>query len=222
MRLSSALVAIVGLLPASRLKNAALRRMGWAIGHNVQIGPCLIAGVERARLGDGVSIGPFNVFRNLAGLECGDDVRLGQWNWFTASGHMRQAGGSGMLTFGPQSSITSRHYVDCTGGVRVGAYTTIAGERSTLLTHGISWVTSDQTYDSIEIGEYCLLSSNVNVTPGSVVGDRVVVGMGATVAGNLTEPGLYVQPRAVLVKADLTGKYFQRQLGSVTTVRPRT
>jgi hypothetical protein len=111
MTLRSALVAIVGLLPASRLKNAAFRRMGWTIGRNVQFGPCLIAGVERARLGDGVSIGPFNVFRNLADFECGDDVRVGQWNWFTASGHMRQAGGSATLTLGPQSSITSRHYV---------------------------------------------------------------------------------------------------------------
>jgi acetyltransferase-like isoleucine patch superfamily enzyme len=177
--------------------------------------------LDRVQMGDGVKIGPFNIFRDLARLQFGQDVRIGQWNWFSASWHMRQAGGPGTLELGPQSSITSRHYVDCTGGVRVGAYTTIAGERSTFLTHGISWDTSDQTYRPIEIGDFCLLSSNLQVAPGASVGDRIVVGMGATVAGRLSEPGLYVQPRAELVKRDLAGRYFARDVGNVDSVRPK-
>lgn len=46
----------------------------------------------------------------------------------------------------------------------------------------------------LEVGDYCLISSNVHVPPGTVVGNSVVVGMGATIAGKLLEPGLYVQP----------------------------
>jgi acetyltransferase-like isoleucine patch superfamily enzyme len=218
----SILVFFIALLPASRFKNAALRRLGWDVGQSVDIGPCLILRLDEAQVGDGVKIGPFNVFRNLARFELGEGAQFGQWNFVTASNHMRQAGGPGTFELGPHSSITSRHYVDCTGGVRVGAYTTIAGERSTFLTHGISWVTSDQTYDGIRIGDYCLLSSNVQATPGTFVGDRIVVGMGATIAGNLSEPGLYVQPRATLVKRDLSGQYFERQLGSIDSVRPRS
>jgi acetyltransferase-like isoleucine patch superfamily enzyme len=216
------MIIALAMLPASRWKNAALRRLGWRIGRRVELGPCLVIRIDEVQISDRARVGPFNVFRDLARLDLGEGVLIGQWNWFSASSHMRHAGGPGTLELGPQSSITSRHYVDCTGGVRVGAYSTIAGERSTFVTHGISWVSSDQTYDSIEIGDFCLLSSNVQVAPGTSVGDRIVVGMGSTIAGKLTEPGLYVQPRAALVKRDLAGQYFERQLGSVASVRPRS
>ncbi|MBJ7339108.1 MAG: hypothetical protein JHC64_15525 [Mycolicibacterium sp.] len=145
----------------------------------------------------------------------GDYARIGQWNWITASRPIRDAGGDGLLVLGAHSAVTSRHYVDCTGGVRIGTHSTIAGIRSTIFTHGISWKSSTQTPNAVEIGDYCLISSNATVTPGSVVGSRVVVGMGATVAGQLTEPGLYMQPRAALVKTDLAGRYFDRARGFV-------
>lgn len=217
----SALVALVALLPASRFKNSALRGLGWKIGLDVRVGPCLITRVREARIGNDADIGPFNVLRNLALFDVAPGARIGQWNWITASHHMLLSGGPGSFTLGAEASLTSRHYIDCTGGVQIGAYTTVAGERSTFLTHGISWVSSDQTYGAIVIGEYCLLSSNVQVAPGAVVGDRIVVGMGATIAGALTEPGLYVQPRAELVKRELTGRYFERRRGNVDSVRPR-
>jgi acetyltransferase-like isoleucine patch superfamily enzyme len=217
----SVAVALVALLPASRLKNVLLRRLGWVVGRDVSVGPCLIIRTDCVRIGDGAHIGPFNIFRGLAKFELGDGVRIGQWNWISASLHMRMFGGPGRFELGSQSALTSRHYIDCTGGIKVGAFTTIAGERSTFLTHGISWVSSDQTFRPIEIGDFCLLSSNVQVAPGAVVGDRVVIGMGATVAGELLTPGLYVQPRATLVKRDLPGQYFEREHGHVDGVRPR-
>lgn len=221
MDIRTALVAIFALLPASRFKNAVLRQLGWSIGLGVRLGPCLALRVGTAAVGDRANIGPFNVLRNLTSFEIGPGARIGQWNFLTASHHMTASGGPGSFVLGSEASLTSRHYVDCTGGVQIGAYTTVAGERSTFITHGISWVTSDQTYDAITIGEFCLLSSNVQVTPGSTVGDRIVVGMGATIAGELSEPGLYIQPRAELVKRDLKGQYFERRLGSVESVRPR-
>jgi hypothetical protein len=45
--------------------------------------------------------------------------------------------------------------------------------------------------------------------------------MGATIAGKLLEPGLYVQSRATLVKPDLAGEYFEREEGHVDTVQAR-
>lgn len=222
MNKRSFLILLVAILPASKFKNAALRRLGWTVGRNVDLSPCLILNVDLVKIDDGAKVGPFNVLRDLSRFELGEEVRIGQWNWITASRHMRQSGGPGTFALGPQSSIASRHYFDCTGGVRIGAYTTIAGERSTFLTHAIAWDTSEQTYRSIAIGDFCLLSSNLQVAPGSTVGDRIVVGMGATVAGSLSEPGLYLQPRAALVKRDLAGEYFQRQLGGVDSVRSRS
>jgi acetyltransferase-like isoleucine patch superfamily enzyme len=213
----SALVSIAAALPASQLKNRLLRRLGWNIGDGVHINPCLVSRVDHVDIGSGAQIGPFNVLRELASLTLGEHAQIGQWNWVTASRPMRAAGGAALLHLGAHSAITSRHYIDSTGGMRIGTHTIIAGIRSTFITHGISWKSSDQTFNPIEIGDYCLISSNVQVAAGSVVGDRVVVGMGATVAGQLLGPGLYVQPRAKLVKSNLVGKYFERDQGYIET-----
>jgi acetyltransferase-like isoleucine patch superfamily enzyme len=218
--LRGALVIVVAALPASELKNALLRRLGWAIGRGVHIGPCLVVNVGRVDIGNGAYIGSFNVIRDLAALTLGEHAEIIHWNWVTASRWLGEAGAACLLHLGPHSNITSRHYIDCSGGIRVGTHSTIAGVRSTFLTHGISWKSSAQTFSPIEIGDYCLISSNVQVSPGTVVGSRIVVGMGATIAGRLVDPGLYMQSRATLVKSDLDGEYFRRK-GHVDTVQAR-
>ena len=219
MSARSALVTVVAALPASELKNYVLRRLGWTIGDGARIGPCLVFNIDRVDIGAGAAIYPFNVIKNLAELRLGEYAAIGQWNWVTASRVLREAGGTGVLEVGRHSHITLRHYIDCSGGVRIGTHTTIAGVRSTFLTHGISWKKSAQTFSPIEIGDYCLISSNVQVAPGAVVGNKIVVGMGATIAGRLVDHGLYVQSRAELVKSDLDGEYFQREQGFITAVR---
>jgi UDP-3-O-[3-hydroxymyristoyl] glucosamine N-acyltransferase len=221
MRVSvrGALVIVVAALPASELKNSLLRRLGWAIGGGVHIGPCLVLNVGRVDIGNGAGIGAFNVVKDLAVLTVKEHAVIGYWNWVTASRCLGEAGASCLLHVGPHSAITSRHYIDCSGGIRVGTHTTIAGVRSTLLTHGISWKSSAQTFSPIEIGDYCLISSNVQVSPGTVVGSRIVIGMGATIAGRLLDPGLYMQSRATLVKSDLGGEYFRREEGRVGTIQ---
>lgn len=221
MNIRGALVALVALLPASGLKYSLLRYLGWAIGGKVHIGPCLVLKVDRVDIGDGAYIGSLNVIRDLAALELGEYATIGHWNWVSASRWLGEGGAACLLHLGAHSAITSRHYIDCSGGIRVGTHTTIAGVRSTFITHGISWKSSAQTFSPIEIGDYCLISSNVQVSPGAVVGSRVVVGMGATLAGRLLGPGLYVQPRATLVKSDLDGEYFHREQGVVIAVEDR-
>ena len=221
MGVHRALVTVVAALPASELKNSLLRRLGWVIGHAVHIAPCLVLMADHGHvdIGDGAWIGPFNVLKDLAALTIGEHAGIGHWNWVTAAPQLGAAGAPCLLHLGPHSAITSRHYIDCSGGVRVGKHTTIAGQRSSFLTHGISWKSSTQTFSPIEIGDYCLLSSNVQVTPGAVVANRIVVGMGATIGGRLLDPGLYVQPRATLVKSELVGEYFRREEGYIDTAQ---
>jgi UDP-3-O-[3-hydroxymyristoyl] glucosamine N-acyltransferase len=194
---------------------------GWAIGSEVHIGPCLIYMMGHVEIGDGAAIGAFNVVKDLAVLTLKEHAVIGHWNWVTASRPLGAAGASCVLDVGAHSAVTSRHYVDCSGGIRIGKHTTIAGVRSTLLTHGISWKSSAQTFSPIEIGDYCLISSNVQISPGTVVGSRVVVGMGATIAGRIVDQGLYIQSRATLVKWDLDGEYFRREEGHVAAIQAR-
>ena len=227
MNLRGALMAIVAALPASELKNSLLRRLGWAIGDRAHIGPCFVFRVDRVDIGDGAYIGSFNVIRDLAALTLGESAEIVHWNWVSASRQLSAEGAACLLQLGPHSNITSRHYLDCTGGIRVGTHSAIGGVRSTLMSHGISaasWPartlrkSNTHTFSPIEIGDYCLISSNVQVSPGTVVGSRIVVGMGATIAGRLLDPGLYVQSRATLVKSDLGGEYFRQEAGHIDTV----
>ncbi len=219
MTLRGALVIVVAALPASELKNYLLRRLGWNIGNGAHIGPCLVLNVDRVEIGDGAGMGALNVVKDLAAFTLGEYAILGHWNWVTAARPLREAGAPGVLHIGAHSAVTSRHYIDCSGGIRVGTHTTIAGVRSTLVTHGISWRSSAQTFKPIEIGDYCLISSNVHVSPGAVIGNKIVVGMGATIAGRIVDPGLYIQSRAALVKSDLEGEYFRREEGPVSAVQ---
>jgi acetyltransferase-like isoleucine patch superfamily enzyme len=227
MSVRSVLVALVGVLPASELKNSLLRRLGWAIGDGVRIGQSLFFRVGHVDIGSGAYIGSCNVIKDLAALRLEEHAEICHWNWVTAARQLGAAGAACLLHLGPHSNITSRHYIDCTGGLRVGTASAIGGVRSTLLTHGISsaaWParilrkSDTHTFKPIEIGDYCLISSNVQVSPGTVVGSRIVVGMGATIAGRLLGPGLYVQSRATLVKSDLDGDYFRKEEGHNDTI----
>lgn len=212
----TAWIMMVGTLPASALKNWLLRKVGYDIPRSARFGPCLVVGVGHVSLGEDSRIGPFNVLRDLTAVTLGSSAVLGQWNWISAARPLLTSPQHGTFVLGAESALTSRHYVDASGGVSIGQHTTVAGVRSTFITHGIDWRRAEQTTKSIEIGDYCLISSNVALTPGTRIADRVIVGMGATVSGVLDEEGaLYVAPRGVSVKSALEGAYFTRARGFV-------
>ncbi|MDD4866690.1 MAG: hypothetical protein PHQ28_06045, partial [Mycobacterium sp.] len=165
MNMRGALVTIVATLPASKLKNSLLRRLGWAIGARAHIGPCLVFSIGSVDIGDGAWIGGLNVVKGLTTLTLGPHAVIVHWNWVTAYPAFSEVGAPCSLHMGAHSAITSRHYIECTGGIRVGSHTTIGGERSTFFTRGVSWRNNAQAYNPIEIGDYCLITSNVQVCP---------------------------------------------------------
>jgi acetyltransferase-like isoleucine patch superfamily enzyme len=193
-----------------------MRRLGHEVHPTARLGPCLIIGVSRITLAEGSRVGPFNVFRDLQGFHLDRAAVVGQWNWISAAAPLVSQPQHGVFSLGQDSALTSRHYVDASGGVLIGQFTTVAGVRSTFITHGIDWKRSEQTVKGITVGDYCLVSSNVCLAPGTTIADRSVIGMGETVAGALDEAGaLYLSGRAVPVKSDLLGKYFSRNRGFV-------
>jgi acetyltransferase-like isoleucine patch superfamily enzyme len=221
-KLNSFALTLVFLLPGSKIKNSLIRFCGVSIGVRCKIGPILISGLKSISIGNNCKIGPFNVFRDLEELQLGDYSRVGQWNWVSASIPLVMNGASGSLKVGPHSAITSRHYFDVSGGVEIGSYSTIAGIRSTFITHGINWRTNSQTYDGISIGSHCLVSSNVCVVPGTQVPDRSVVAMGGTISGsNLRAGRLLLQPRVANDK-EVSGEFFFRQFGYTEKIEKRS
>lgn len=214
------LVCAFALLLPKPLKRAMLQRLlGWRIAPSADIGISLFVNVDDVQLGEGARIGHFNMFRNLHSVELGEKSLIGQWNWVSAATMFLRPGGEGergCLLVGRQSAITSRHYLDCSGGIRVGAFTVVAGVRSTVLTHQVDIDAGRQTVRPVRIGDYCFVGSNARLTPGSVLVDRCVVAMGAVVVGKLNEPGmLYAGVPAKPIKAFGDAEFFKRVDGYV-------
>jgi acetyltransferase-like isoleucine patch superfamily enzyme len=123
----------------------------------------------------------------------------------------RGDGAGGRLVVDRRGAITSRHYIDCSGDVSVGAFTVVAGVRSTILTHQIDVVESRQTVAPVAIGDYCFIGSNCRITPGSAIPDRCVTAMGSVVVGELPQPGmLYAGVPARPVKELGDATFFNR------------
>jgi acetyltransferase-like isoleucine patch superfamily enzyme len=216
-KLRSTLLLAAGLLPHSKMKLGCLRLLGgWEIAADAIVAPVIFWRVERLRVGSKARLGPGSVYRDLRLLDLGAFAHIGQWNWITACTSLsHQHHRSGTLELGDHAAITSRHYVDCSAPVTIGRFTTIAGVRSTIFTHGIDRRRSGQTSKAVTFGDYSLVGSNVNCVPGSSVPDRCVIGMGATIVGPLETPdSLYVGCPARRVR-EVDGSYFTRSIGVV-------
>lgn len=211
---------LVLVVAPSRIKRLVYRRFfGWDIGEDVSIGLCVIT-AKNVQLGHAARIGNFTVIRNLPSLVLEDHASIGSWNWITCGSFFTSGEASVSppkeqgLFMGRHSALTSRHYVDCPGGVHIGPFTTVAGVRTTIVTHYVDMETNAQTCKPVRIGGYCYIGSNARFTPGSSVPDACVVGMGAVVVGHLDQPNLlYGGVPARPIRPAGNGEYFRRETG---------
>lgn len=221
-RLRKPLLLLAVLLPW-RLRSRVLSyALGWSLHPTSHVGLSLIDATN-VRLGPGTRIGHFNVIQDLTDLDIGEAARIGNWNWVSAAPmfELRDRGHPGEpfrgLRIGAHSAISSRHYLDCSGGITIGAFTTLGGVRTTILSHQIDVATGVQTTHAVSVGDYCFISSNVSLTPGCHVPSRCLIGMGAVVVGALPDEGaLYggVPARSLRTEID-SGLYFSRRTGFV-------
>lgn len=213
---------LAALLPfPSKVKVLVYRRMlGFDVAVDARIGFSLVV-CENLVMGGGAVIGHMNVIKGNMSLQMRPKASIGQFNWITSGNtdprYFQEFDRHSELILGEGSSVTSRHLLDCTDRIEIGRFTTFAGYRSTLLTHGIDYRTSKQSCRPIKIGDFCLFGSNVLVLMGVTVADRSVVGAGSIVAKSAGEElGLWVGAPARRVK-ELTGgeAYFTRRDGHV-------
>lgn len=190
-----------------------LRRiLGFQIDQSARIGAsifgCSALIVERE-----AQIGHLNFFRGPVVIRVGPSARIGNLNWITSLGK-----NNSNITIGEHAAITNRHYIDCQASIKIGAYTTVAGVRSTFISHQIDVESNIQTVDDIEIGRYCIVGSNCVVLPGTIVADCVVCAAGAVVRGKLEESfAVYAGvPARFVKKLPPSAQYFNRLKGYVS------
>jgi acetyltransferase-like isoleucine patch superfamily enzyme len=101
--------------------------------------------------------------------------------------------------------------------VRIGAFATIGGFRSQLLTHSIDFAAGRQTAEPIDIGEYSFTGTNSVVLGGSSLPHHSILGAQSLLNKKWDQPyRLYAGVPATPLKelsADL--EYFRRTEGFV-------
>lgn len=217
------LQAWIVLLPW-RLKRPLLQ---WLFGY--QLDPSARIGLawiypRRLRMARGARIDALTVAIHLDGLTLGEHASIGRGNWITGlstatpSPHFaHQPERRAELWLGDHAAITKQHHIDCTALVTIGAFTTIAGYRSQLLSHSIDLQHGRQHSAPIAIGSYCFVGTSCVILGDSVLPDHSVLGALSLLNKAHREPwGLYAGQPAKRVKAiALDAAYFSRSQGFV-------
>lgn len=207
-----------GLMPAARLKNWLLTKVGNEIHPTAHVSPMLLLPNARIIAAEQSRIGGLTAVRGAV-VELGECAELGQLNWISAAPFLVRGADSthaGILRIAEHASVTNRHYIDVSGGVSVGRYSTVAGVRSTFMTHGIDVASNTLVTSPIIIGEYAMVGGSCDFVLGAVVPDRSIVGMGSVVLRGLEQPGgLYVGNPAKYKRPSDLGAYGRRSVGAV-------
>ena len=213
---------LIVLLPWALRRRVLVHGYGYVIHPTARIGlswvfPRHLVLAEYAR------IGHLNVVINLDRVELGAHACVERSNWITGFPRdnprhfFRQADREAVCVLGAHSAITKRHHLDCTDRIEIGAFTTLSGYASQLLTHTVNIVTNRQECAPIRIGDYCFVGTAVVVLPGARLPDRSVLGAKALLNKTHEAPGwLYAGVPAEPVKVlPADAAYFHRTNGFV-------
>lgn len=210
------------LLPWDLRRSLLEKQFGYSIHPSSRIGFAWIL-PRRLIMEEGSRIGHLTVCKNIDLLHLGAHAIVGQLNWITGfpSGQSRhfahQPDRKPELIVERHAGISSRHLIDCTARVRIGAFATIGGFRSQLLTHSIDFENGRQTAEPIDIGEYCFTGTNSVVLGGCSLPNHSILGAQSLLNKTWDDPyRLYAGVPAKPVKElspDL--EYFRRTEGFV-------
>lgn len=213
-------LAVVGLLPGF-LKRPLYRGLfGYQIGRGVHIGPVLLDARD-VDLGDGTSIGPFNLILRVGSLVTGRQARIGPLNIIRGGDRVVLGAYStvmrlnvlnaipdhdcttkpvSVLEVGDGAILVSGHRVDFTDRVTLGRNVILGGRNSSLWTH------NRQQTAPITIGDFCYLGSEIRIAPGSRLAEGCILGLGAVLTGEVAEPDTLVAGVPARVVRPLTAE----------------
>lgn len=208
----TAALALVWLLPASPLKNALLTRLGHPIAATAVAPTNIVWRAGRIRMAPGSRIGRLNVIKDVKAVTVGENASIGRMNLISAHPVYRRLYEHGaVLVLGDHAKITSRHSVDCSGGVTIGRYSSIAGRGTTIQTHSVDLRLDAQVAYPIVVGERSFVSSQCLLLGGCTVPPRSVLAAGAVLTRQkgAAEPGLWGGVPARRIAA-IEGAWFDR------------
>lgn len=175
----TALQLVTVVLPWPLRRIVLVRFFGYTLDATSRIGFAWVF-PTRLVMGPHSLIDHLTVCRNTDLIELKECAVIGRLNWIYGytgdQAYQSDVERRSELVLERHSAITNRHIVDCTNRIHVGAFATVAGYRSQLLTHSINFALGRQASKPIEIGEYCFVGTGCVLLGGSVVPDHSVLG----------------------------------------------
>jgi acetyltransferase-like isoleucine patch superfamily enzyme len=195
---------------------------GYNIDKSARLGFCVILS-KSVELGPNSRIGHLTLIKGLDELRLGSASLIGRLNWITGRAASNREFFTGDITrrsaliVEDHAAITHRHLIDCSATVHVGAFATVAGWRSQILTHSIDVTESRQSASPVSIGAYSFVGTSVTILKGAVLPARSVLAAGSVLAEpQQHELTLYGGvPARPLRDLDPALAYFQRSVGFV-------
>lgn len=210
-------------LPWFLRRKVLCRLLHYEIDEDAHIGRSIIL-ADILIMESNSKLGSLTICRNIDKLHMKKNSSIGSLNFFTGfnskktNEYTHRVDRKCELVLGEHSIITSRHYLDCNGGIYIGNFTTIGGIRSTLLTHSIDVYESRQDVKPINIGDYCFTGTGCVILAGSVLPNFCVLGGGAVLSkvyldSHYLYAGVPANPVKKLDSMDV--KFFERKVGFV-------
>lgn len=175
------------------------------LGNQVKIGSFNFIKVDSMRMDNMAYINHFNFIRGPIEIILMERAAIGKNNIISRA-PLGISHGSCQLYLGKLSKITAYHFIDLTKSIRFGDYSTLAGIRSQLWTHGyVHAATGAERFrvdGEIKIGNNVYIGSGVLINPGVNINDTINIGGNSTISKDLIIPGMYVnQPLRHLDKS---------------------
>lgn len=212
-RIRSRLRTLAWLLPAGRGKNRLLTALGHPVHPTAIARPNLVRHVGKIWMGPHSRIAAWNVIKDLRVLTVSEHATIGRMNVISAHPVFARLYPDGArLVLRKHAYVTSGHRLDCSGGVTLGEYASIAGHGSTVLTHSIDLRADAQTAYPASIGERSFVGTGCTILGGAQLPRDSVLGAGSvlTRSRSAREPGLWAGVPAAR-RGDVAGEWFLRE-----------
>ncbi len=206
------------LLPASRIKNRLLTACGHRIAREATARSNLVWKVRSFEMAPHARINRFNVIKGMREVLLFEHASIGRNNIISAHAAYSRIPGSARLEIGEHGYVTSRHGMDCSGSLIVGAFSAVAGFGSQVLTHSIDLTRDAQTAYPVVIGERSFIGAKCLLLGGARLPSRSVLAAGSVLTdAERSDQGLWAGVPARF-KTAVEGRWFDRTVGATRDV----
>jgi len=190
----SGLIQLPLMLLPWRLRRRLLRMLlQYDIEPTARIGFSVVLAKASFTMGAGSSIGHMTVARGMDRIVMGRGARIGNLNWIYAIPRSdpclsHEPTRRIELILDDHAAITHRHTVDCSNTIYLGRGALVAGNRTQIVTHGLStrklWGPHTRP---ISIGQGSLVGTGCIVLGGARLPDYSALGAGSTLRQAFSE-----------------------------------